>query len=428
MNILQMSHQELVEHIGEALVENPVLDAEESASDDENIALLQRLRWLEAKDRQNRYYTKFDMEDSFDPLMLASVPLMEESLQTHIETQLDAMHLPKSLYRAARFVAANLDENGYLPESPEVLAGILIVPAGLMEEAVALIRTMDPVGVGAIDLKDCLELQLSRMDKTELALKIVRNHLEKVSKNQFGAIAKAMCEPEAAVRNAVGLIRTLNPRPGAAFNSGESVNYIRPDVIIVKTGNAFEILTGDAELPNLHINSFYRGLLEESADKELTSYLEDKLRQAKWLINSISQRRSTLIRCSEAILDAQKDFFGGCASGLAPLTMAGLADRVGIHESTVSRAIKGKFLQCDCGIYPLRFFFTRNLGSADASTDGAKRMLRELIYSEDKEAPLSDQKIVEYMNERGIEISRRTVAKYRLELNIPNTCGRKSYT
>lgn len=429
MAILQMSYQELMEHIDMVAEENPVLDVEKSPIEQDNKEFLQKLNWLEAEDRQNRYYIRADREEQVDPLMKASVPFMDETLQNYIEVQLDVLDLSKSLRNAARFVAANLDENGYLRESPEELAASLQIPIACMEEAIELVRTLEPAGVGAADLKDCLELQLARMEDTALAIKIVRGFLEKVSRNQYGAVAKALGETESSVHSAVERIRTTNPKPGAVFNNGGKAHYIRPDVIIVKFKDHFEIMTGDYDFPDLHINAYYKSLLEKNGDdKELTDYLGDKMRQAKWLVGSIAQRRSTLIKCAEAILGAQEGFFYGTTNVLVPLTMEKLASRIGIHESTVSRAIKGKYLQCGQGLYPFRFFFSRKLGEEYTSVDSVKHLLREIIDAEDNTAPMSDQKIAECLNLRDAAISRRTVAKYRAELHIPNTAGRKKYS
>ena len=421
MEILQMSYQELLTYINEQVVENPVLEAEDLPSERDVSA--QKLKWLSAEDRQNRYYIRG--ENPGDPLFSASVPLLEESLFEYVKAQLDALKLPESLYKAACFAAANLDENGYLKENASELAEGQNISTTTMVEAIRVIKTLEPAGVGAAGLADCLELQLSRMEGTELAMEMVRRFIEKISRNQYGHIAKALKKPESEIRKAADLIRSLNPRPGAEFYSGENTGYIRPDIIVVKFKDYFEILTGDYDFPSLHVNSFYSRLLESSDDKELLDYLNDRMRRAKWLIGCVAQRRKTLMLCTQAIIETQEDFFRGNSKGIRPLTMAELADNIGVHESTVSRAIKGKYLQCGNGVYPLSFFFSRQLGISGVSVDNAKRVMREVIEGEDKKRPLSDMQITERMKELGVEISRRTVAKYRAEMNMPNATGRK---
>lgn len=429
MAILQMSYQELLVHIDEVVRENPVLDVEEPPSGQDNRELLQKLKWLEAEDRQNQYYIRVDRDEEMDPLGRASVPFMDETLQRYIEAQLDALEIPKALLRAAKFVAANLDEDGYLRECPKELAESLRVSGDCMARAIELVRTLEPAGVGAVNLSDCLELQLTRMEDTILEIEIVRGYLDKVSKHQYGAIAKALNTTVPDVHAAIGRIRETNPKPGSPFSNGERIQYIRPDVIAVKFKDHYKIITGDYDFPELRINSYYKNLLEDNGnDKELADYLSEKMRQAKWFMSSIAQRRSTLIKCAEAILQVHEDFFSGQAQSISPLTMGELAARIGIHESTVSRAIKGKYLQCGKGLYSFRFFFSRRLGDDDISADGIKRRMRAIIDGEDKSAPLSDQKIVRLLGDEGAAISRRAVAKYRAELDIPNTAGRREYS
>jgi RNA polymerase sigma-54 factor len=224
----------------------------------------------------------------------------------------------------------------------------------------------------------------------------------------------------------VGFIKTINPKPGAAFYSGGRTNYIHPDIIVVKNDESFDVLIGDYDLPEIHISAYYRRLSEQSEDPELTCYLEEKLRQAKWLIKCIEQRKSTLRKCAEAIVAAQERFFRAASDGLASLSMKDLAEKIGVNESTLSRAIRGKYLQCSHGIYPLQFFFSRKLGQCEVSADKAKRLLKGLIDAENKLEPLSDQKIAEHFKGFGIVIARRTVAKYRTEMNMPNTSGRRA--
>lgn len=214
-------------------------------------------------------------------------------------------------------------------------------------------------------------------------------------------------------------------KPGALFFAGEKTNYIYPDIIIQQTNNNFNIRIGEREFPGIHISAFYRELLNNSDDKELRDYISEKIRQAKWLVNSIERRQSMLRRCVQAILESQKEFFNGLATNLAPLSMLDIANRIGVHESTISRAVKGKYLQCTHGIYPLNYFFSRKIGEKDTSADKIKHLIYEIIKMENSSAPVSDQAITEDLKAQGIEIARRTVAKYRVNMNIPNTMGRK---
>lgn len=231
------------------------------------------------------------------------------------------------------------------------------------------------------------------------------------------------------VHQAATLIRTLNPRPASGFASQEQTNYINPDIIVTTFPNHIELQINDHFLPRLNISSYYTRLLEESNEEIVKEYLDEKVRQANWMLSAIEQRRSTVLACVQCILDLQKDFFRKGQGYLVPMSLADVAHRIKMHESTVSRAIRDKYMQCSMGVYPLSHFFVRSLGSATegnvSSPDAAKALLKKLIAQEDKRKPFSDQKLCEQMADQGCVISRRTVAKYRDELNIPGMSGRK---
>ncbi|MGL5436561.1 MAG: RNA polymerase factor sigma-54 [Lachnospiraceae bacterium] len=426
MKILQMNRQELLEHINESVVENPLLDASDNFEETENREFLQKLRWLGSEDTQNRHYYKADAEDQCDALMNISSTVQEESLLAYLEMQLDEMELTGQMRQIAGFIAANLSDNGYLEDTEAELAECLGVSVQLIAEAVHIIKSLNPAGVGASNIAECLKLQLSRMEDTQLPIQIVENYLEKLSKNQYGFIAKSLDKTTEQVRDAADIIRSLNPKPGSDFSYSERPLYILPDIVIVKLDDHFEILIGDYEIPSLSINKYYLSLLKDSNDKELKDYLGKKVQKARWLINAIGQRMSTLLKCAQAILAVQKSFFTGQSKSILPLTMAELSEMVGVHESTVSRTIKGKYLQCSQGVFPMSYFFSRKSGNMDISTDKTKKVLQELVDGEDKAHPLSDMQVVQKMLEMDIKLSRRTVAKYRMELLIPNTSGRRS--
>ena len=223
----------------------------------------------------------------------------------------------------------------------------------------------------------------------------------------------------------------MNPQPGTGFAARENLTYINPDIFVVSFHDHFELLTNDYFFPKLHLSGYYKDLMGETEDQEVKEYLTDKVRQAKWVVRSIEQRRSTLMSCAECILDTQEAFFRKGPGHLVPMGLADVAAKLGVHESTVSRAIKDKYIQCSQGVYPLSYFFSRSLGPAQgeagATPDAAKALLKKLVAEEDKKKPLSDQKLCLLMAEQGCQLSRRTVAKYRDELGIPSTTGRKEY-
>jgi RNA polymerase sigma-54 factor len=436
MEILQMGSQELLEYIEEVVQENPVLEpAERYDKQDEFSTLKRKLEWLESTDPQNRYYHQQDTEEEDDPLRnYGTAEDQEESLYYYVLSQLRVLELEPEVMDAAAFLVESLNQNGWLDEDIPTLAKALDESEALMERALDVVQSLEPAGVGARNLGECLRLQLVRRIPTNrLALQIVDGYLDPLSKSRYGLIARELKVTPEEVRDACDLIRSLNPRPGTGFAARENLTYINPDIIVVSFPDHFELLTNDYFFPTLHLSGYYTKLMkEEQEDDQLRDYLTGKMRQAKWVVRSIEQRRSTLMACAECVLEFQEAFFRKGPGHLVPLSLADVADRLGVHESTVSRAVKDKYIQCSMGVYPLSYFFSRSLGAdrqaGDVSSpDAAKALLKKLITEEDKRKPLSDQKLCELMSTQGCTLSRRTVAKYRDELNIPSTTGRKQY-
>ena len=434
MEILQMGSQELLEYIEEAVQENPVLEREENYDrNDEFTDLRRKLEWLESTDPQNRYYHQQDSEDENDPLRnFGAVEDGEENLYYYVLSQVRALDLAPEVAACAEFLVESLNQNGWLDEPLSALAEDLGQPLERMEQALGVVQSLEPAGVGARDLSECLRLQLVRRTPVNaLAVEIAKSHLDALSKSRYGLIARELKAGQEEVRQACDLIRSLNPRPGTGFAARENLTYINPDIIVVSFPDHFELLANDYYFPTLNISGYYTRLLKESDEAEVKDYLTGKVRQAKWMVRSIEQRRSTLMACASCILELQEPFFRKGPGHLTPMSLADVAGRIGVHESTVSRAVRDKYIQCSMGVYPLSYFFSRSLGSAAggdaASPDAAKALLKKLIGEEDKRRPLSDQKLCQLMGEQGCALSRRTVAKYRDELHIPSTTGRKLY-
>lgn len=437
MEILQMGSQELLEYIETQTQENPVLEVEEKYDKkDENLELQRKLEWLESTDSQNRSYHRQDSEDDgTDPISnYGNANPADENLYFYVLSQLETMTLEPELLDLGRFLVESLNRNGWLDDSLEELAEEIDRPQARLEEALAILQTLEPAGVGARDLSECLVLQLRRRRKSDdLALQIAKDYLDPLSKNRYGFIAKTLGVTQSEVYAACELIRSLNPRPGSGFAARENLIYINPDIIVVNFPDHFELLTNDYFFPSLNISSYYNRMLKENTDGEVKEYLANKVRQARWVVRSIEQRRSTLMQCAEVLLDLQEDFFRRGPGNLRPMSLADIAERVGVHESTVSRAVKDKYLQCSKGVYPMSYFFSRSLGGTlgedgdSATPDAAKALIKQLIADEDKRKPLSDQKLCQRLNQEGCDLSRRTVAKYRDEMSIPCTTGRKQY-
>lgn len=434
MEVLQMGSQELLEYIEQAVQENPVLEREEHYDgQDRSVDLRRKLEWLEATDPQNRYYHRQDSEGEDDPLRgYGTSEPDEENLYYYVSSQLRLLELEPQVMSCAVFLVESLNQNGWLDEPLSELARDLGQPEQRMEQALLAVQSLEPAGVGARNLSECLRLQLIRRTPVnQLAVRIVEEHLDALSKNRYGLIARQLKAGPEQVRQACDLIRTLNPRPGTGFAARENLSYITPDIIVVSFPDHFELLTNDYYFPTLNISGYYTRLLKESDEEQVKDYLAGKVRQAKWMVRSIEQRRSTLMACAQCILELQEPFFRKGPGHLAPMSLADVAARIGVHESTVSRAVRDKYIQCSVGVYPLSYFFSRGLGPAAgggaASPDAAKALLKQLIAGEDRRKPLSDQKLCALMEGQGCVLSRRTVAKYRDELHVPSTAGRREY-
>ncbi len=432
MKILRMGAQELTQYLEEAAEENPVLEVEISCGVPEQVPeLCRRLEWLAAGDVQNGCYHRQDAEEAYEALEHYGVTDdREESLYRHIAAQLQGLNLEPELAACAGFLAADLDRNGWLSGPLEVLAAEIHQPLSRMERALEVLQSLEPAGVAARDLLECLCLQLLRLRPVDkLALAIATDHLDALAKHHYGYIARQLEADQEAVERSCRLIRTLNPRPASRFESLEHVVYITPDVIATVRGGRLELVANDRIVPVLGISAYYTRMLKAGDVPEVREYLTEKVRQAKYLLQAVEQRKSTLLACARCIAEIQQDFFRKGAGSLVPMSLQDVARRVGIHESTVSRAVGNKYLQCPSGLYPFRVFFSRGLGGetgGKASPDAAKALLKELIQQEDKARPLSDQKLCGRMAAQGCAISRRTVAKYCGELQIPGMSQRRT--
>lgn len=425
MSVLQMSSLELNQYIRQLVQENPAAELVEPPNPvEKNEEFFRRIQNMEELDRQNSPYLSFD-QDEWEPLARVGTDGgLGDTLSRHLLYQLDRKNTSPQRKAAVRWLISCLDDDGYLRDEPEDLARDGQLSPLLLEEALSLLRSLDPAGVGAHDLSQCLTLQLERLGEDGPALSIVKSHLEQLGKKQYHAIAQALGISQAQVMEAEGYIRTLHPRPSTGFAGRDTSFYIIPDLTVVEDADEPFVTLQDSFLPRLKISRYYRQLNRETADPEVRQYLTEKLRQTQWAIHAVEQRRSTLLTCAQAIVTRQRDFFrpGGL---LAPLCLDDVAQMLDIHPSTVSRAIREKYLECSHGVYPLSFFFSRTAGGEDVSVHQVKALLSQLIREEDPSHPLSDQKLASLLQEQGLDIARRTVAKYRTELGIPSTGGRK---
>ncbi len=294
-----------------------------------------------------------------------------------------------------------------------------------------VIQTFDPPGVGARDLRECLMLQLERAGQQDsLEYRIVSDFMEALGKRRIPEIARGTGCTVDEVQEALDRIARLEPRPGRAFLP-DNDQYVLPEVFVQKSGDDFIVTTNNEHIPHLRISNTYKDLMAQGGNSaEVRNYIREKIRAGKFLIKSLHQRQQTILNIAKEIVNRQRDFMEKGVSHLKPLTMAQIAEVVGVHETTVSRAVSGKYMQTPQGIFEMKYFFTAGIQTAsgdDVSNTSVKDMIAEIFKNEDPAKPLSDQEVVRMLREKGIVIARRTVAKYRTELNILPSNLRKVY-
>lgn len=354
------------------------------------------------------------------------------SLTDHLLLQLELANMRPMCKQVARYLIEALDENGYLTSTTQEVAAVFGIDEQRVLDALRVIQGFDPVGVGARDLRECLLIQLAHLgyDTPEIRA-IVTDHLEDVAANRMGAISKAVGLPVRDVQEISDTIKTLEPKPGRQYCCPGDNRYIVPDVTVEKVDGDYLVTVNDCTAPRLNISPFYQKMLTEAEkDSSLSKFLTNRFNSALWLIKSIEQRRQTIYNVVTAVVRYQADFFEWGNKHLKTLTLKQIADEVGVHESTVSRSISGKYMQTPRGLFEIKYFFTSGVSAGDGSgiaSESIKTLIRELVEKEDPRAPLSDQAIAESLGCRGIEISRRTIAKYRDEMHLPSSSKRKRY-
>lgn len=355
-------------------------------------------------------------------------------LQDYLEMQLHFSVSDTTHLMIGKYLIGCIDDNGYLCGTTAEAALHLGVEETAVIEVLQLIQTFDPLGVGARNLQECLLIQLEYKalefdsDKIDLAVAVIKEHLDQVAAGRYKQIAdKQRCTLQ-EVQQAVDIIRTLDPKPGRAFGGGQAA-YIIPDVTVERVNNGYSIHINDNHVPQLAINPYYREVVRE-ADSDARKYVEGRINAAVWLIKSIEQRRRTLYNVTEAIIILQNEFFEYGPKFIRPLTMKKVAEHVGVHESTVSRATANKYIATPHGVFGMHSFFTSGVqgaGGEDISASRVKQEIKELIAAEDPSRPLSDQALCDALNRKGIMLSRRTIAKYREELGIASSSKRKRH-
>lgn len=414
ITLLQYTATELQDFLEEQAVENPLIELKEPAYTTHDI------RRKAPRSKRDRNDQLFEASD-----------LSEPSLRDHLLEQTAFLPIEQEVASALHYLIDSLDENGYLPESLEEIAKKTGFSFYHLEKALSELHQLDPCGVGARTLQECVLMQLRQLPQRHpIAEQLVAWHFEPFALKKWKQLAKELELDVTAIQEAFDLVRELEPRPGARFAS-EKPKYIIPEFTVKKTGTGFDIVMNDQSVPQIQVNHDYEKLLSQQQDSEASKYMQDKYQQLLWLMKSIEQRRQTLLKVLTAIVERQKDFFQYGLEYLRPMTLKEIADDVGIHESTVSRAVKNKYVQTPHGLFELKFFFHAGVQTAvgeDASSLAVKEQIKVLIDNENAAKPLSDQKLADILKkEKGIVVSRRTVAKYREQMKIPASSQRKRY-
>lgn len=459
IQILQFNTQELENYVEEQLLTNPILETANTASSDhiegESVKpeeeFSSKTETTGTEDFREKENTEIDWAEHFKEKGYDDISYRqwehnsenndytyeqyvssEITLTEHLMFQLQFAPVKHSYRNIGRYIIESLDENGYMTLEVDEIAKELGVSLDYVNIVLEAIQGFEPIGVGAKNLKDCLLIQLRHQNNnTPLIEEVINNYLEDIACNRLNNIAKALNVTVKEIQEVGDIIKGLEPKPGRQFSSTDETRYIIPDVTVEKIDGEFIVTVNESSAPRLNISHYYQKMLI-NADKEsnISKFLTGRLNSALWIIKSIEQRKQTIYNVVSAVVKYQVDFFEKGPKHLKTLTLKQIADEVGIHESTVSRSINGKYMQSPRGMFEIKYFFTSGvLGNSGQgiSSESIKTLIREIVENEDPKAPLSDQAMVGLLAERGIEISRRTVAKYRDEMHLPSSSKRKRY-
>ena len=434
MKILQMNSMELENYINEQSMENPMLVLDEPEKRDigkEELDRERKLEWLESTDLQNRVYYQYDSASSNPEEQWQDIGKKEENLSEYLKSQIINEYYSSRDRKIIDYLIDSLDSSGYCKEDLAEVARLFGVDEEHVKKILSNIQNLDPAGVGARDLKECLLLQLERIpDHNKNTETIIQDYIIQVGRNHLKVIADGMNISLEEVSRCVKEIKKLNPKPGNSFNDRDHFHYISPDIVVVKLPDYFDILLNEYQYPKFHISSYYKKLSETTEDAETKNYLKDKLNDVEKLQDNITYRSSTIARVAKDLVRRQQDFFLYGPGHKKPMKLKDLAEDLRLNISTISRTLANKYLQCSWGVYPLSYFLTSSVDNSskkEQTKDDIIEKMKEIIMKENKKKPYSDQQICELLESEDIHISRRTVAKYRKIANIPDKAGRRAF-
>jgi len=445
--ILQMPAQELAAYVAQQIVDNPALDPDTSEDEAEESRIDAAQEPPSEDPHDTDWHEYFDhvsdlghVKDSRGGWAEQTLPYEHyvrwtPTLHDYLMAQLGEVAPDAISMRLGQYIIGSLDRDGYLRDDLREIADACGVDLETASEVLRLVQDLDPPGIAASNLSECLCIQLRRLSLDdglrELCLTLVTRHLDDLAQMTRNQLARVLKTDVASCQQAVDVIKSLNPRPAATLDHVSDAAYVIPDAIVREIDGEFIVLVNDAAAPRVGVNPLYRRLVAEAdSHPEAAKFLKERLESAIWLVKSIDQRRTTVYRITECIVRRQRDFLISGTKALKPMTLRDVADELGVHESTVCRASSGKYVQTPRGTYELSFFFQSGVASAEGggvSSAAVKRMISELIEDEDPEHPLSDQAISKKLRKRGVMVSRRTVAKYREAAGMPSSMGRRRY-
>jgi RNA polymerase sigma-54 factor len=455
IKLLQMSRLELETNVRSELEENPILEESEILKDED----LQRAKEVaermetseseapESLGQDPQKQDEFEWESYFEANqkppqsgMSGSEEIMNyenvirayETLHDYLYWQVKMGGFGEHEERAADALISYVDDDGYIKTPLEQIAAEENLPLEDLQDTLTLIHEFDPPGVGARDLKECMLIQAKHLeeDTTDLVF-MINNHLKDLEKKNFDGIAKALSKDVREVIEMCKIIYSMEPKPGRAY-APQDTHYVTPDVFVYKVGEDYSVSLNEDGLPRLKISNFYKNLLKDGSNKKDNDYIQEKLKSAIWLIKSIHQRQRTIYKVSESIVKHQREFFDKGAGHLKPMILRDIANDIGMHESTVSRVTTAKYMHTPQGIYELKYFFNSGISSTTGgealASESVKLKIKDLVGKENPKNPLSDQKIAQMLEKDGIQIARRTVAKYREILKVlPSSQRKKVY-
>ncbi|MCR1935105.1 RNA polymerase factor sigma-54 [Clostridium tepidum] len=433
IKLLQMSNYELQQYVEKEVQENPVLDSQSIHKEDKNIEEINYKKLIKhLEDNGNEYngYSNYNREDETSPFNFIS---NEKSLKEYLKEQIIELNENKYIKSICLYIIENIDDRGYLAVKEEEISEELKVPLDSVKEAIDIVQSLEPDGIGARNLKECLKIQLIKKSiNNNKICEIIDNYLTLVAENKYNVISKKLGISTKKAQEYGDIIKTLQPKPSRGFYTGDEVKYIVPDAYIKKIDNEYYIIMNEELLPKLTVNNVYKEIVLNDNDENAVEFIKEKLNSAIFLIKSIENRKSTIYKVLEKILEIQRDYFEFGIEFLKPMTLKEIADSLGMHESTISRAIRDKYINTNRGTILIKDLFTtgitaNNSTGEDISVEFIKKEIKELIDKEDKKKPISDQIICNILNNKGIQISRRTVAKYREELGIKSSKCRKRF-